>query len=272
MTQTNPSEIQARLDTTFDQYAPIIGIISPPRCSSTAFARVFWQHPAIRYYAHEPFEVTYYLKQDVAAVTQKLDQPLDLTTQDGNIPFTRRTGLVIKDMPYQVGQQLPLFLSIVTKPLIFLIRDPRLNIASRMAKKEEVGDSPFFPQIESGWALLQEQIAFCRDSDMPYMVVDAAEFRNRPKPIFAKVFARLNLSFSPEMLHWQSHPEIQLDNLDGAHSHLYRHVLTSTEIEAEYEPIPPLESFPIEHGWRDHVAQCLHIYRDIRNDTHRIVN
>ncbi|MCO5183453.1 MAG: hypothetical protein M9965_05890 [Anaerolineae bacterium] len=64
----------------------------------------------------------------------------------------------------------------------------------------------------------------------------------------------------------------KLGNLDGAHSHLYRHVLTSKTIYPEDESIPPLEWFPTEHGWRDYVMHCLEIYREIRNDTRRIVS
>jgi len=61
-----------------DRYEKIYVIVSPPRCSSTAFARVFWRHPTIRYYAHEPFEVTYYNDAPLEDVVDKLLDPLDL--------------------------------------------------------------------------------------------------------------------------------------------------------------------------------------------------
>lgn len=91
MSHNVSSAAQAALQDTIAQYDPIIGIISPPRCSATAFARVFWQHPAIRYYAHEPFEVTYYLNEDVTTVAQQLNQPLDLAALEEARQSRRRT-------------------------------------------------------------------------------------------------------------------------------------------------------------------------------------
>ena len=38
-----------------------------------------------------------------------------------------------------------------------------------------------------------------------------------------------------------------------------------------FEPIPPLDTFPMKNGIRDHVAACLEIYRDLCRDPHRIV-
>ena len=63
-------ECQAAFEGLREKHGEIYVIVSPPRCCSTAFARVLWEHPAIRYYSHEPFEVTYYLDQGVAAVVE----------------------------------------------------------------------------------------------------------------------------------------------------------------------------------------------------------
>ena len=50
----------ARMNRVKERYDRIVVIISPARCGSTPLARVFWEHPALRYYSHEPFEVTYF--------------------------------------------------------------------------------------------------------------------------------------------------------------------------------------------------------------------
>ena len=52
-------------------YPEIFVIVSPPRSNSTAFARVFWEQPSVRFYAHEPFEVTYYRERDLSEVAEK---------------------------------------------------------------------------------------------------------------------------------------------------------------------------------------------------------
>ena len=145
-----------------ERHERIYVIVSPPRCSSTAFARVFWEQPSVRYYYHEPFETTYYQGEGLPEVIAKLDAPLDLTTIKHFAADTSAHALVIKEMPYQVGDNFPLLAALATKPLIFLMRDPRLQIASRREKKLEVGDSPLYPFVESGWDLLEKQIDFCR--------------------------------------------------------------------------------------------------------------
>lgn len=214
--------------------------------------------------------MTYYQDANLDEVASKLASPLDLSKiasardQSGN-------SLVIKEMPYQVGERFPLLADLATKPLLFLLRDPRLNIASRIEKKQAVGDSPFFPLIETGWDLIVQQIGYCRQLEIPYLIVDATDFRNAPASVFAQVFARLGLPFLPGMLSWQPRNDVELDNLAGAHSHLYRRVLMSSGIQPATEAIPALETFPSEHGFRDHVVACLEKYHDLCNDENRII-
>ena len=106
MTQLPDSFIKIR-----EKYPAIYIIVSPPRCGSTAFARVFWEHPTVRYYSHEPFEVTYSRQQDLSEVAAKLDQPLiDLHQVDPDDKNNQGKSLVIKEMPYQVGKNFPIFL------------------------------------------------------------------------------------------------------------------------------------------------------------------
>ena len=147
------------------RYDEIHVIVSPPRCSSTAFARVLWQHPSVGFYSHEPFEVTYFDGAPLDAVAAKLQLPLDLSSLNGLTD--RGAGLVIKEMPYQVGDRFSALCSMATGPVVFLLRDPRQNIASRMEKKAEVGDDPNFPNVETGWELLAKQIDQCRQAGHP---------------------------------------------------------------------------------------------------------
>lgn len=252
-----------------NRHSAIHVIVSPPRCGSTALARVFWEHPSVRFYCHEPFEVTYYDKQGLNAVFDKLAKPLDIqavTSASAN----DADALVVKEMPYQVGDHFPLLASLATAPVVFLIRDPRLNIASRIAKKLETGDSPFFPLIETGWELIAEQIDYCRGEGISYALIDASDYRNDPTGVFPELFARFGLDFSTSMLSWQSCDDLEIDNLDGAHSHLYRRVLSSRGVQPAQEPIPELASFVEEKGVRKHVEKCLQIYAELRSDPQHI--
>ena len=252
------------------KYEAVYVIVSPPRCSSTAFARVFWEHPTVHHYSHEPFEVTYYRGEKLHRVVEKLKQPLDLRLIN-NLPADEPAqALVIKEMPYQMGRHFPILTMLATGPLVFIIRDPRLNIASRMEKKVEGGASPFYPQIESGWDLIAGQMRWCRERGVPYMIVDATDFRNAPERVFPQIFERLGLSFVPEMLTWKPYADVDLDNLEGAHRHLYQRVLESRGLEPANEPVPSADSFPTENGFREHVAHCLEIYAALRDDEARI--
>jgi hypothetical protein len=139
-----------------------------------------------------------------------------------------------------------------------------------MAKKMEVGDDPLFPHIETGWELISDQIKYCKDNDIPYLIVDARDFRNRPELVFKQVFSRLGLPFERRMLSWQACPDAEIDNLNGQHDHLYQQVLSSTGILPDTESIPPIDSFPKENGYRDHIRDCLRIYDRLLASSARI--
>lgn len=245
-------------------YSQVFVIVSPPRCSSTALSRVFWEHPLIRYYAHEPFEVLYYLNQGIDDVCDRIKNPLDIRALKRNPDNCTGNGIVIKEMPYQVGPHFELLANLATAPIIFLIRDPRLNILSRIKKKVEVGDTPLFPLSETGWELLESQITFCQVAAIPYLIVDSTDFRNHPHAVLKELFTRLHLSFSKELLLWQPQSTIDIDNLDGKHSHLYKKVLQSDSLIPDQDTIPSLDSFPVDEGFLQHITECLHIYKRLK--------
>ena len=260
-----------------DRFAPILRrhtdiavIVSPPRCGSTALARVFWEHPTIRYYCHEPFEGTYYLEEDLDSAVANLEGAIDLSEIKRDRPAAGADGLVIKEMPYQASENFSLLASLATRPLVFLIRDPKLSIASRMAKKREVGDDPLFPEVETGWELLCAQIAWCQEHGVPYAIVDGSDIRNHPRPLLRKLLARLELDFSEELLRWRSVPRLEIDNLKGRHRHLYSSVLGSTGLVPATEPVPPIDHFPKEGGFRAHVVKCYKLFQLIRRNPNLI--
>jgi hypothetical protein len=245
-------------------YAEIYVIIAPPRSGSTALSRVFWEQPSIRYYAHEPFEIVYYQQRGVDEMLAKLRNPRDLTAVKRNPGDALGRSLVIKEMPYQVGDSFRYLASLTRKPVVFLIRDPRQNISSRMRKKIEVGDPPLFPLIESGWTLLDAQIEHCRNSGIPFTIIDSGDFRRSPIEMFKLFFDAIGLPFSPEYLKWRSLPNYDLDNLEGDHSHLYTGVLGSEGLTPDTDPLPEMDDFPESAGFRDHVIECQQIYRRLR--------
>jgi hypothetical protein len=251
-------------------YQDIYVIVSPPRCASTALARVFWHQPSIRYYAHEPYETTYYKGESFSVVRQQLLTPIDLQSDYRGKLGTSGSALVIKEMPYQVGDRFTELMRCATKPLIFLIRDPRLNIQSRIEKKLLAGQESNFPLIETGWELLLKQVQLCQTKNKEFIVVESSDMRKSPVELFTKLFSRLDLPFSAEFLSWQAAENIDLDNLGGAHSHLYQRVLGSETIEEPTERMPSVDEFPDTNGLRQHVLTAMDIYKELSGHTARI--
>ena len=212
-----------------------------------------------------PFETSYYSSANLGQVREKLLEPIVLKTEAG-----QRSGLVIKEMPYQVGDNFALLASLATAPIIFIIRDPRLNISSRIQKRVEADQEPNFPLKETGWDLINKQIRYCQKRKIPYVIVEASDFRTNPEIVFAEVFGRLQLRFSVKLLSWETRTDIDLDNLEGRHKHLYERVLASTGIEPPIEPIPPNSSFPETNGFRDHIRHCRDIYKSLCSDSNKI--
>lgn len=248
----------------YDKYEEIIVILSPPRCSSTALARVFWEHPSVRYYAHEPFESLYYDADPIENIFPRLENPLDLTSVKKNGHTPLGNTLVIKEMPYQVGEHLDFLVGLATKPIVFLIRDPRINIASRIKHKLLGGAPAMYPFIESGWHLIQQQIIECRARDVPFCIIESKDFRNHPEIYLNALFTKLNLPFSKQILTWTASPAVELDNLGGLHAHLYEKILSSNRLTPDTDITPALDQFSIENGFQKHVEECMQIYCSIQ--------
>ena len=139
-----------------------------------------------------------------------------------------------------------------------------------MEKKKEVGGSPFFPLIETGWEIIFQQIGYCRDKHIPYLILDSSEFRDYPLKVFPRLYAKIGLRFSSKQLLWQSIDDVDLDNLGGRHTHLYKRALLSNGIQAAKESIPSIKAFPVKGGFRSHVIKALRIYNELRNDPGKI--
>lgn len=251
------------------RFSKIVVVISPPRCGSTVFSRVIWNHPSIEYYSHEPFEKAYYTENTLADSFQQVLSPL--SSQEVNSPNNRSNGkdsLIIKEIAFQSASIFPVLASLSKCPIIFLIRDPRLSVHSKIAIKHKLGQNPFFPLFETGWEALLAQIDFCKQHGISYMIIDASDFRTHPKSIFKQVFEKIGLPFWDDVLTWEPSPKLKLDNFGGSHNAYYERVLRSKGIEAVTETIPAIEAFPIEGGIREHVITYLDAYNKLRQDKH----
>jgi len=242
-------------------YSPVLVILSPPRCGSTAVSRAFWQHPAFRWYAHEPCDSVYHREGGAADVIQAIEEGVDTASIPGSA--TSGNGIIIKEMTFQADGLLPELVAAATLPVLFTVRDPRLSIRSRMRQREHGGQPPLFPPAESGWHALDAALALVRDARIPHAIVEFDRLCADPAAVTRAACRRLGLRFVPEMLSWESARAIPLGQLGPEQRHWYERVLASTGFERPAGTPPPVGSFPADHGIRAHVAECLGIYERV---------
>jgi Sulfotransferase domain len=244
-----------------ERHGEVYVLLGPPRSASTAVARILWNHPTVGWYSHEPFEPTWYQAAGVERVAEMLDAPEPVAGLGG-----RGAGraLVVKEMTFQVGDAFPLLAPLATRPIVVLIRDPRLTIASRMKVLRRAGRPEVFPLRESGWEDLERQLAFMRTNAIPHVVVDSSDLRSSPATVVPSLLARLGLAFAPDLLSWPSSEATGLSAVSGSGDPFYQRVLDSQGIEPPAEEIPDLSAFPPDGGFRRHVAACVAQYQELR--------
>lgn len=244
-----------------ERHGEVYVLIGPPRTASTAVSRILWNHAAVGWYAHEPFEPTWYEGAGVERAAELLDAAQPVAELGGR---GAGRGLVIKEMTFQAGDAFPLLASLATRPLVFLIRDPRLTVASRMKVLRRSGRPEVFPLRESGWEDLASQLAYAREAGIPHVVLDSSDLRSSPETAVPPLLATLGLEFTPDLLRWGASAATGLSAVSGAEDPFYQRVLDSQGIEAPTETIPDVADFPEQRGFRAHVAACVAQYEELR--------
>jgi Sulfotransferase domain len=246
------------------RYDPVLLILSPPRCGSTAVARAFWQHPAFRRYVHEPCDSVYHRDGGPAEVVRAVEDGVDTAVGGGPPPWGN--GIIVKEMTFQAGGLLPEFLAAATLPVLFTIRDPRLSIRSRMRQRERGGQPAWFPPAESGWHDLDRALALARDRHIPYAIAEFDRLCADPPAVIPAACRRLGLPDTPAMLSWAPARDVSLGQLGRQQRHWYERVLASDGFQPPAGTPPPVGSFPAGHGIRAHVADCLDRYERALHD------
>lgn len=239
------------------RFGSVYVILSPPRCGSTVLARVFWEQPSVRYYAHEPFERMYYGKLGLASAFEALNKPIDLTKYYK--PAASGSSLVVKDITFQVGPHAGQLFSLARKPVLFLIRNPRLSILSKILGRLEVSLPVPIPDLETGWESLAAQVRLAQELQVPYVVVDFADLQNSPHKVLSAICDRWGLPEASPTFAYETKPDIPLDNLGGIHMHFYRRALTSSAIERA-TTTPKYTDFSHLNSYGTHLDYCQRVY------------
>ena len=99
-------------------------IVGPPRTASTALARILWNHPQVGFYATSRSR-----RRGTRARASSAPPSCWRRRRRSRTLGGRGAGgaLVVKEMTFQVGDAFPLLAALATRPIVFLIRDPRLS-------------------------------------------------------------------------------------------------------------------------------------------------
>lgn len=266
--------------------APFL-ILAPPRSSSTALARALAQHSRIGPYLHEPCDQFCHEGAPPASIVARL--------REGGAG----RGVLVKEMTFQLGTGAVCraFLRHARPPLVFLIRDPRRTVASRLARVlrdlaarpatpdahrqrlthaldaedfralDDLVPEAVFPLAYTGWAALAHQVELCRDAGIAYTVVASHDFRTQPRSILEALCRRWNLGFEEKMVRWDATKALPLGGIP-TQAAWYRRVAESRGILPETDAPPDPECLP--RRFRRHLPDALRIYQALLADPNRL--
>jgi hypothetical protein len=260
-------------------YRTRVVLVSPPRTGSTAVARLLWQHPMITHHCHEPFEACYWGNRGADSVQSCLLNPMEIDTGNrvSHADVPQGSGLLIKEMSFQLSTtQFDLLAGLATAPLIFVMCDPRLSTTSRLRIVRELSGTETFPPFESGWQSLDEHLEFCRQRNIPYVLVDSEDLRADPTSMTAVLMAAVGLPAAAGLEEWLPRPGLQLCSPEvgalmsearRADDPFYRKVLGSTGIQSRGRVDWERECALISAaGLSGDVGKWLHRYEEMRAD------
>lgn len=262
-----------------DVYDTRVALVSPPRTGSTAVARLLWQHSAITHHCHEPYEACYWGDQGEASVRTCLSNPMVVETGErvtlADVP--KGSGLLMKEMTFQLSAaQFEQLAGLTTAPVVFVMSDPRLAATSRLRIVRELYQADTFPPFESGWQSLHEQLEYCRQRDIPHVLVDSDELRADPAGVTTALIAAMGLPAIDGLASWTPRPGLQLVSPEvGAlmsdarreDDPFYRKVLGSKGIQPRGEVDWDRENAAIAAaGLTDEVEKWLRLHEEMRTD------
>jgi hypothetical protein len=128
-----------------------------------------------------------------------------------------------------------------------------------------------FAPAEIGWHSLAVAASHMDHTGRDYAIVDAADLRSRPTETLAALCDRVGLPTKRRDLHrWTPISEARLGQLNDQQRHWYARVLSSDGLRPVDATPPALEAFPVDGGFRHHVAEAVEMYKELLASSHRL--
>ncbi|MCP4755058.1 MAG: hypothetical protein GY866_29620 [Proteobacteria bacterium] len=261
-------------------------IVAPPRTASTSVARCLYNHSSIHSYIHEPCGEYYHKKTGIGSI---------LTQLNGKRPTP--PGTLIKCMTFQMGkgEVANSFLKNAVCPPLFLLRDPKLAIESRIRRilldllaadppshearqiqwslDEQnyrtvdgfISDSNFSSD-QTGWPTLAGQLEYCTSSDLRFFLLETDLMRKSPERNLTQVCKVWNMDYESGMLKWKNEPFPK--GVLPEQKAWYKRVSSAQGIEPPTERSIPPERFPDK--LKAQVEVSIGIYEDLLSHPNNI--
>lgn len=262
-TNSETAEITSLLTKEFSSYSQVCIIVSTPRSCSTALAKALCNHKYATHYYHEPFD-TFYRNKSLTQFKKNIDDPIAINSLTSS-EWVKKYAIV-KEMSFQVENHFQLLATATKLPIIFLIRDPRAAIHSRL----KLMGSTTFPFCESGWDDIMKQIHFCQSNEVDYIICDGSYLRSKPKKVLSSLCQRLEMPFLNSMLDWSFTLNQRLGHIWGAQASWYFEVQNSSHFSKESSGVVALNQITSDHRMQNHIQHCFNCYNKLLKDPHII--
>jgi hypothetical protein len=261
---------------------PIL-IVAPPRTASTLLARVIFHNSHIENYNHEPCDKYCHNSEGLKSIVKEIkDNPAEL----------------IKEMTFQIGNPeiFTTFFELARKPIIFQVKHPFLSIESRIrmvlknialldesrswrlkinqaissknyTDLDDILSEEIFPLKYIGWNDLEEQILYCKNNNLDFIITDAYDMSSSPLDFTKTLCDSLGLDFEEGMVNWRECGKFSVGGLPEQ-NHWYDKVIKSNGILPPQKVNIGINHFP--KRFRPEVTKALNIYKELNEDSSRL--
>ncbi len=263
-------------------------ICSPPRSASTVVARCLHNHSSVFSYIHEPCGEYYHEKGGIVSIIENMKKrkPEPLST-------------LIKDISFQIGIEDvgKAFFEHATLPLIFLLRNPKLTVESKIRRicwdmingnslpDNEVSlledalehhdyrhinaffNYKYLTPEQTGWGHLYKQVLYCLENKIEFILFETDKMRAAPKEALTNLCESLGMKYEDTVINWKNEPFPDHGILPE--QKWFSRISSSVTIQPPTEKAISLDNFP-ERLIR-HIEKDIGLYKELADYPNNLI-